>query len=183
MEETGWAQPRAPDLADVLACAEPPLRKAWLWMLVGLRATVFGIRRSRGSQVAKELLGEFGGVVHTDRGSAYSWLDPGRRQLCWAHLRQSGALLRLMLRDFTLRRSRASLCLKISERVGEAGALGRQLVEQTSLLFGWWRQYQAGTLTFAAFQQAMAPVQAAVGARLRTGAALAHAPSALSSLY
>jgi transposase len=157
MDETGWAQQRDPDLADVLSCAETSLRKAWLWILVGLRGTVFGIRRSRGSKVAKDLLGEFSGVVHTDRWSAYSWLDPGHRQLCWAHL----------LRDFTA----------ISERVGEAGALGRQLVEQTSLLFGWWRQYQAGTLTFAAFQQAMAPVQEAVGALLSTGAALAHAPS------
>ena len=157
MDETGWVQQRDPDLADVLSCVETPLRKAWLWILVGLSGTVFGIRRSRGSQMAKDLLGEFSGVVHTDRWSAYGWLDPDRRQLCWAHL----------LRDFT----------KIGERAGEAGALGRQLVEQTSLLFDLWRQYQAGTLTFAAFQGAMAPVQEAVGALLRAGAALVHAPS------
>jgi len=49
--------------------------------------TVFVVRLSRGGQVARDLLGEtFGGILVTDRWSAYNWYPVRWRQLCWAHL-------------------------------------------------------------------------------------------------
>jgi hypothetical protein len=36
--------------------------------------------------VIKGLLGEaFAGYLISDRWSAYTWVDPARRQVCWAH--------------------------------------------------------------------------------------------------
>ncbi len=62
-------------------------KKGWLWVVVTKWVAVFVIRLSRGSKVAKELLGEdFKGVVNSDRYSAYNWLPVKLRQLCWAHL-------------------------------------------------------------------------------------------------
>lgn len=157
LDETGWRQQRDPDplpeAEDARAEASAPsakLPKAWLWIVVTTIATLFCIRRSRGSAVAQALLGEQpGGTVVSDRWSAYNWLGGLRRQLCWAHLQ----------RDFT----------KISERAGAAGPLGRDLLDATHRLFTLWHRYRDGTLAWSAFQAAMAPVRETVGALLRTG--------------
>jgi len=61
----------------------------WLWVAAGVTATVFRIASSRGSAVIKGLLGEdFGGWLITDRWTAYTWIPPERRQVCWAHLKR-----------------------------------------------------------------------------------------------
>ena len=67
----------------------------WLWVAVTDKVTYYLIRRSRLQAVAKELLGpETRAIVHTDRYSAYGWLDRHRRQLCLAHVqRQAKAML------------------------------------------------------------------------------------------
>lgn len=60
---------------------------AWMWVAVGEEATVFAIRDSRGSAVARELIGdEPSGIVITDRYSGYRYIDLDRRQVCLAHL-------------------------------------------------------------------------------------------------
>ena len=52
-------------------------------------ATVFTLAPSRGSGVIKGPLGEiFAGYLISDRWSAYTWVDPVRRQVCWAHLKR-----------------------------------------------------------------------------------------------
>ena len=57
--------------------------------MVSPAVTVFRTAPSRGSVVIKGLLGEdFGGRLVSDRWSAYSWVPPERRQVCWAHLRR-----------------------------------------------------------------------------------------------
>src|SRR5207244_10189199 len=82
-------------------------KRAWLWVAVTSLVTVFLVRMSRGSQVARELLGEqFSGILVTDRYSAYNWYPVRWRQVWWAHL----------LRDFEAMRGRGGL----SEEVGEA---------------------------------------------------------------
>src|SRR2546429_1069123 len=49
-------------------------KRAWLWVAVTSLVTVFLVRMSRGSQVARELLGDqFSGILVTDRYSAYNW--------------------------------------------------------------------------------------------------------------
>jgi len=61
-------------------------KRAWLWVAVTSVVTVFVVRLSRGGQVARALLGErFGGILVTDRYSAYNWYPVRWRQLCWAH--------------------------------------------------------------------------------------------------
>src|SRR5205823_7078583 len=72
IDETGWREAN---------------QRTWLWTAVTEAVTVFLIRCSRGSQVAKELLGEaFAGIVVSDRWSGYRWVPITQHQLCWAHL-------------------------------------------------------------------------------------------------
>jgi len=60
---------------------------AWVWTAVGDDATVFVIRDTRGSVVARELIGDDpNGIVVTDRYSGYSYIDLEKRQVCLAHL-------------------------------------------------------------------------------------------------
>jgi transposase len=64
-------------------------QRCWLWVVVTALATVFTIAPSRGRVVIRGLLGAaFAGYLITDRWSAYTWLPPERRQVCWAHLRR-----------------------------------------------------------------------------------------------
>jgi transposase len=64
-------------------------QRCWLWVVVTALATVFTIAPSRGRVVIQGLLGAtFAGYLITDRWSAYSWLSPERRQVCWAHLKR-----------------------------------------------------------------------------------------------
>jgi transposase len=63
-----------------------------LWGALTSRTAVFRIASGRHGSEARMLLGErFAGIVCSDRWGGYDYLDPTRRQLCWAHL----------LRDFT----------------------------------------------------------------------------------
>jgi transposase len=83
-------------------------KASWLWGVVTALVTVFHIVPSRSGAVARELLGEtYAGVVGSDRASAYNWLAPAHRQVCWSHL----------LRDFQ----------KIRERGGDSYRIGTNL--------------------------------------------------------
>ncbi len=74
VDETSWRQ------------AEQT-KHSWLWVVVTTLVTVFHVAASRSGAVARQLLGEdYDGVVGTDRCSAYNWLDPSQRQVCWSHL-------------------------------------------------------------------------------------------------
>ena len=141
MDETGW-KVRA--------------KKAWLWTAVTSSVVVFALRFSRGAKVAKEMLGElYQGILVSDRCPAYNWIDPTRRQLCWAHL----------MRDF----------FKISERSGKAGKIGTQILEQAHKMFGLWHQMRDGPLDRRAFQASVRPICEAIEELLRQGVACEHA--------
>jgi transposase len=140
LDETGWREAN---------------QKAWLWVAATTLVTVFLIRLSRGSQVAKEILGEtFPGIVVSDRWSAYNWLSTLLRQLCWAHL----------LRDFQA----------FVERGGASQPRGEALLTQAELMFQWWHQVRDGTMSRTTFQEKMQPVQQKVGELLRQGTACDH---------
>ena len=65
----------------------PAGRRGWQWVMVTPVATVFLQGLSRSTAAAMELLGNaFGGIVVSDRFSAYNHLPIEQRQLCWAHL-------------------------------------------------------------------------------------------------
>ncbi len=130
-------------------------QKAWLWVAATSLVTVFLIRRSRGGQVARTLLGEdFQGTLISDRWSAYNWLESHWRQLCWAHL----------LRDFQA----------FVERGGASERIGSAILAQADLMFTWWHKVRDGTMTRATFQDQMQTVQAKVGHLLQQGAACDH---------
>ena len=79
-----------------------------LWGALTPTEAVFRIAPDRHEREAKALLGEeFQGIACSDRWWAYDYLDPERRQLCWAHL----------VRDFTAH----SEGLQAQKAFGQAG--------------------------------------------------------------
>ncbi|MEM7716351.1 MAG: transposase [Cyanobacteria bacterium P01_A01_bin.68] len=75
---------------------------------------------------------DFDGILNSDRYAAYNWVNLEQRQLCWAHLK----------REF----------IKISERKGISGDIGKNLVKQQEKLFQLWHRVRDGTLTRAEFK-------------------------------
>jgi transposase len=142
---------------DQLSLDETPSKegptKAWLWTAVAQAFTVFALRATRGACVVAELLGEkFGGVVTCDRAKAYFSVGAaGRLQWCWAHLK----------RDF---QALADSC------DGQVKRLGHDLVRPTKELFRHWSRCRDGTITRAAFVEAMQPIRDEVDALLLRGA-------------
>jgi transposase len=135
MDETSWRQGG---------------KRAWLWGAVTSLVTVFVVRLSRGSQVARELVGEgFHGMLVTDRYSAYNWYPVRWRQLCWAHL----------LRDFEAMR----------ERGGPSQAIGEGLLTQARQMFVWWHRVREGTLQRSSFRSYMSPLRGEVQRLLEAG--------------
>jgi transposase len=131
--------------------------RAWLWTLVTTHAIVFMIQKTRATDGAIKLLldgktriGELVfGILGTDRHGAYNFWPLRRRQFCWSHL----------VRDFTA----------ISERSGASGRVGKQLIEETSRMFGWWHRVRDGTLSRASFRVYMRSLTARVEGLLAKG--------------
>ena len=135
LDETGWREGRT---------------RAWLWVAVTAWVTVFAVRLSRGATVAQDLVGaRFGGILVTDRWSAYTWYPTRWRQVCWAHL----------LRDFEA----------MIERGGRSQEIGEALRQQARQMFHWWHQVRDGTLTHAQCRALLAPLRRQVARLLKAG--------------
>jgi transposase len=94
-----------------------------LWGALTSQTAVFRIAAGRHGFEARTLLGErFAGIVCSDRWRGYDYLDPARRQLCWAHL----------LRDFTAH----------SEGLAEQKQFGGDGLQLAHALFAAWDSYQ-----------------------------------------
>ena len=77
---------------------------------------MFAIYPSRARYVILDFIGEqCAGVVTSDRYAGYAFIDPQRRQVCWAHL----------LREFN----------RIAQRSGLAGQVGRRLLGLGFVMF------------------------------------------------
>jgi transposase len=140
VDETGWRQ------MD---------QRAWLWVAATPLVTVFIVVGTRSAAGVKRLLGEsFEGIVGSDRWSAYHWLDPLRRQLCWAHLK----------RDFQA----------FVDRGGESNIIGTLLLKQVKSMFELWHRVRDGTLSRPDFQVAMQPIQTEVISLLKIGTVVNH---------
>jgi transposase len=95
-----------------------------LWGALTSATAVFRIAAGRHAFEARTLLGErFAGIVCSDRWRGYDYLEPSRRQLCWAHL----------LRDFRAH----------SEGLGEQRQFGEDGLQIAHALFAAWECYQA----------------------------------------
>ena len=121
-----------------------------LWGALTGQTAVFRIVAGRHGCEARMLLGErFAGIVCSDRWGGYDYLDPTRRQLCWAHL----------LRDFTAH----------SEGMGEQQRLGNDGLQIAHDLFDAWNAYQHDG-DRARLQARTAPLQAKLRALLEHAA-------------
>src|SRR5919108_4778559 len=97
--------------------------KRTLWGALSSATALFPIAAGRHAFEAKTLLGErFAGIVCSDRWRGYDYLDPSRRQLCWAHL----------VSDFTAH----------SEGMAEQKQFGDGGLAITRDLFAAWDSYQ-----------------------------------------
>lgn len=128
--------------------------RAWLWVFAARLVTVFRIDAHRSEEAAQTLLGSFSGVLVTDRYSAYGNLVLGRRQVCWSHL----------IRDFT----------RISEREGESGWIGQELLSVSHKVFLWWSRFKSGEKDRAWLLKKISPLRARVGSLLASGQACGH---------
>ncbi len=124
-------------------------QQRYLWVAVTVVATLFLVgRRSR--EVLERLLGgAFGGIVGSDRYSAYARFPIEQRQVCWAHLK----------RDWQFYR----------ERDGPVGKWGEAAMEQIDKLFAAWHRFRRGEMDRASLQRELAPIQAELRASVEQG--------------
>lgn len=142
--------------SDETSWREGPTRaKVWLWTAVAGTVAVFAIQRGRSTEAAKTLLGKLGGILVSDRYSAYGFWRLAMRQVCWAHL----------IRDF----------VTIAERGGDSARIGDGLLAEAQRLFAWWHRVRDGTLSRAAFQVFARAAQTRVRNLLRDGTACGDA--------
>ena len=114
------------------------------------RAAVFRIAADRHRREAQALLGEeFSGVASSDRWWAYDYLDPQRRQFCWAHL----------VRDLTAH----------SEGRGAQKQFGAAGLEVAAKLFAAWGEFR-GDADRARLLESVAPLKEELRALLEEAA-------------
>jgi len=92
-----------------------------LWTATTPAAAVFRVGADRHRDRLTELIGDYGGIVCSDRWWAYDHLDPECRQACWQHL----------WRDFT----------RHSEGLAEQKAFGETGLELVKQLFSAWHAF------------------------------------------
>ncbi|MFI5300921.1 MAG: IS66 family transposase [Polyangiales bacterium] len=138
-DETGWREAR---------------RRAWLWVVVTSRLTVFMVQTRRNADAARRLLGLAVGVLVTDRHGAYNWWPSNLRQFCWAHL----------IRDFTA----------IAERGHDSKRIGDALLGEAKRMFHWWHRVRDGTLARSTFRVYMRDLRRRVEALLVEGSVCLH---------
>jgi len=118
-----------------------------LWTIATAAATVFKIVTDGSKKTLEPLYGALQGILVSDRAKALNFWAMERRQVCWAHL----------LRKF----------VSFAERDGPAGAIGRELLDYTGLVFEYWHDYKDGKLTRERFVAWMAPLRQQVHATLQ----------------
>lgn len=103
-------------------------RRRWLWVMVTAMATVYQIVSGRNRDALLGLVGpDYRRVLTSDRHRLYDHLAEERHQLCWAHLR----------RDFQA----------MIDRDNAGCAIGRELLDLSGQMLGWWKRVRDGTLT------------------------------------
>jgi transposase len=145
--ETAWERVRQAEVkhTDGTSWFQSGLSCA-LWTIATAAATVFKIVADGSKQTLQPLYGALSGILVSDRAKALNFWVMEQRQICWAHL----------LRKF----------VSFAERDGPAGAVGRELLDYTALVFEYWHDYRDGMLTRERFVAWMVPVRLQVQAAL-----------------
>ena len=133
-DETGWKQAG---------------KRRWLWVAVSPLCTLFMVAAGRNQAALSALLGEFRGLLGSDRLGTYDVLPLTRRQLCWAHLKRN--------------------IIWFSERDGAVKQWADKLLLQVSELFKHWHQFKDGQIERTELAQRMEPVQQQVAELLLQG--------------
>lgn len=120
-----------------------------LWTLASAAATVYQIFVDGCRDTIRPLFGPKIGILISDRATVFSFWSMAQRQICHAHL----------LRKF----------VSFSERNGKAGAIGRELLECTALMFEYWHGFKDGLLTRQELQFWLRPVQLSIERLLERG--------------
>lgn len=124
--------------------------RAWLWVATTAQASSFRLTTSRGRTGLDALIpAEYGGVIGSDRWSAYNRYPAERRQLCWAHL---------------TRNVRALAEARMPESPWASGVL-----TQIDALFAAWHTFRDGGTDRAGLQAALVPIQQALETALVNG--------------
>jgi transposase len=93
-----------------------------LWTVTTPEAAFFQIAEHCNREQVKTLLGDYPGIIISDRWNGYDYLDPNHRQACWSHIQ----------RDFR----------RHAEGLAEQKTFGETGSELTGRLFAAWRAYQ-----------------------------------------
>ena len=110
-----------------------------LWVLASMMATVYRIVADGRRETIQPFYGPLIGILISDRATVFGFWSMALRQICWAHL----------IRKF----------VAFSERDGPAGALGRELLDCTALVFEYWHRFKDGALTREELEIWMRPVR------------------------
>jgi transposase len=126
----------------------PDGKRGWQWVMVTTVVTVFMQGLSRSASAAIELLGDaFGGIVVSDRFSAYNYFPLEQRHLCWAHV----------IRDLAA----------IAERRGASAQFGAELLALQQQLVGQWHQWKEGTIDWQTLRRCCWPIRLSFEATLQ----------------
>jgi transposase len=123
-----------------------------LWTIATASATVFKIVSTGSEKILKPLFGALKGILVSDRATALMFWAIERRQICWSHL----------IRKY----------VSFAERDGPAAEVGRQLLDYAGILFEYWHQYRAGTLSRDRLRAWTTPLRAQVEALLEKAVAM-----------
>ena len=121
-----------------------------LWTIATTAATVYRIFIDGSRETVKPMFGALIGLLVSDRATVFKLWAMAMRQVCHAHL----------LRKY----------VAFSERDGPAGAIGRELLQLTVLMFEYWHGFKQGALTRQELQHWMRPIQRGIERALQRGA-------------
>lgn len=120
-----------------------------LWTIATVMATVFKIVANGKRDTLRPLFGRQNGILVSDRATALRFWAMESRQICWAHL---------------LRKA-----IAFSERAGQTGVFGRELLDYIAIMFSYWDNFKTGRITRSQLQGHMEPLRAQVEALLHRG--------------
>jgi transposase len=127
----------------------------WLWVAATRTAALSRIDRGRNGHGLQNLLGtDAFGIVCSDRHGLYGHLKPGRRAVCWAHLK----------RDF----------VRWLERGGPTARLGAEGLKVTAEVLRLWHRFRAGRVTRRGLRRRLKPLRRTLRALLAWGATRDH---------
>jgi transposase len=111
-----------------------------LWGISTPQASIFEIAERCNRDQFNELIGDYAGIIVSDRWPGYEHLSAERRQVCWSHLQ----------RDFR----------RHSEGLAEQKTFGEQGLKLTRQVFAAWRAYQHAHHDRDQLISEIAPIQA-----------------------